>query len=221
MLDGKFISDLIATDDESAQVKIRTNNYQNGQHFFKVILLYDGQIVTSSKLECIFNNDLSSITQAKGLESGKNYFLQAISENNFSIVLYDIVSEAVTFSGFYQNGLNVCIPSTAFTLIDEGGIYDLDINKQALNEQTESETGLLSDNPKIIEDKISYVLTRKFNPMDTNYNQYVKMVISIGSEDLQQVKEKCWKSAVKASVAKGIRPVILKYEDCTWDNLIA
>lgn len=210
LMDGQIVSGLDAMDDGLSETIIKTNQYPNGAHEFKIVGLYDGRFVISPPAACRFNNQLSSITQPKGFEPGSDYYLYAISNANdatYFVELYDDVNEITTFSTECQNGLAVCIPYTAFP--EEYGIYDLNITKQE-----EGEMMLLS-----VDDWVNDVITRKFDPADVQHNQYIKMVISIGDKKLQSVKEKCWKSAVKAAVTKRIYPVVLKYEDCTWDNL--
>jgi len=179
-------------------VGIDTTHFSNGNHSLKTVSIYDGHVATSSPIAIAFNNQLSNLTMPAGFTPGKDYHIYALGQGNLSVSLYDAVNETTTLTSNCQNGLSVNIPSTAF--VEPHGIYNFKANDS-------------------VEDIINFVIGRKFKKEDFPPNVNIGMLISIGSEDLQASKEKCWKSAVKAAVKKGIWPVLLKYEDCTWDNV--
>jgi hypothetical protein len=213
-MDGEIVSGLNAMDEGLSETIVKTNQYRNGTHEFKIVGLCDDQFVFSSPAACRFNNELSSITQPKGFEPNEPYYLYALCDLNdvYSVELYDIVNDQTTFSTECQNGLAVCIPHTAFP--EEYGIYDLTITKQE-----EGDMLLLSGGESLsVDEKVGIVISRKFDRSDPR-NPYYRMVISIGDKKLQSAKEQCWKAVVRAAVTKNIYPILLKYEDCTWDNL--
>jgi hypothetical protein len=212
-MDGKIISDISPNGDDPGQTSIRTHNYRNGKHALKVIGFYEDEIVTSPITEVVFNNGLSSVVQPKGFTCGQDYRIDGITKYDYHVQLFDEITETTVYDANSYGGLSLTIPAAAFGT--DYGIYTLSIEKQ----EPEQAMMVLSLLPNPTEQEIvEYFLSRKFYVGDPNHvNRGI--VISIGSKKIDVPKQDCWKGVLKASVQKRIWPIILRYEDCTWDNL--
>jgi hypothetical protein len=212
-MDGKIISDISPNGDDPGQTTIQTHNYRNGTHELKVFGFYEDEIITSPITEVVFNNDLSSVVQPKGFTYGQDYRIDGITEYDYHVQLYDEITETTVYDANCYGGLSLTLPAAAFGT--DYGIYTLSIEKQE-PEQAMMILSLPSNPTK--EELVEYFIGKKFDISDPN-NQYRGIVISIGSKNMEVPKEKCWKGVLKAAVHRRIWPILLKYDDCTWDNL--
>lgn len=213
-LDGQFICRLDTFMDEPDSITLDTRLYRNGEHSFKVIAVVDENIVQSPPTAIMVNNMLSCLTLPKGFTPGKEYRIAGISNEDYIVQLYDEITETFTFAADCNDGLAMCIPASAFTT--EYGAYSLKIGRYVEEQSSGAGSTGVQDNINAEYDRL---LAKEFDKTDMAYNNEVKIVISIGSEDMEYAKEQCTRAVFTAAYLKQYRPILLSYDNCTMDNL--
>jgi len=204
MLDGEKYCEFGDLEDNSP-VGIDTERFANGSHSIKIVCMYEDQVVTSLPVIVTFNNSLSSITLPDGFVPGNDFYFCALGTADYSVEVLDIINDQIVYTGLFENGINAHIDSNVFS--EPYGIYKI----------TATETGgMLTMEAG---DSFSATVGREFRMQDFPPDCNSKMIVSIGSSDLESDKEKCWQAALKAGVSKEFNPILLRYKDCTWDNL--
>ena len=194
---------------------LKTQYYRNGRHEAKIIAM-DGNHMTycSETVDVNFYNVISSIRKDTSFRPGQPFRVVALGEGNYNISVYDIVNETMTYSNNLSGGINIAIPATAFP--EEYGAYDFKMAAQST-----------PDNPLF-----KFLIRRKFSSgglygvtnmafADGEPSWTMRMVISIADEELQTAKEKCWQSALRTGVKKGLAPgVIIPEDGDDWFRLL-
>jgi hypothetical protein len=142
---------------------------------------------------------------------GEDYHIMALGSGNYDISVYDIVNETTSHSGTSTGQINVTIPAVAFP--ENYGIYDFKMASQSI-----------PDNPLF-----SLLIRRKFSYNDLysarardGGDWVMKMVVSIGDKKLEKAKKKCWRSAFRAGVKKGLSPgIIIPSDGDNWWNFLS
>ncbi|RKY08942.1 MAG: hypothetical protein DRP56_03370 [Planctomycetota bacterium] len=204
IIDGKKYGEFCDSG-ESSTIDIKTERFSNGNHSVKVVYMYNDEVICSQATATSFDNEVSLLLGGDGFTPGENYHLFGIASGNHLVELVDIINETTIFSQIFTDGINAHIEPNAFT--EEYGAYDLSIKE---------ETMLMS---ATWQDVVNWVIGRKFNKKDFPPDVDIRMVVSVGDKSLEKEKEQCWKAALKTAVRKGIWPVFLNAEACTWDNL--
>jgi hypothetical protein len=215
LIDGEFFSEF-SNCHESPKIGIKSQNLANGSHSIKIVVLYNDMIICSQPREVVFNNEMV-IVGSERFVPGEDYIFYSSGSGIYQVQLKDRINEQTTFSQVFENNINCVIDACDFP--ESWGVYELDIQRQISTLSTEiNKTDAIN-----YEEIIRRVISRRFrmedfNPDDPN-SPRPKAVISIGSEELEVDKEQCWLACVRACVYKGIYPVLLRYGDCSWNNL--
>jgi len=204
MLDGKKYSEFGNLEDGSS-ISIDTERFANGSHSIKIICMCEDQVIVSAPIDVTFNNSLNNVTLPDGFRPGKDFYLYALGTGNYSVEVIDIINDQVVYTGTFENGINAHIDSNVFS--EPYGVYKITVA---------SAGGMFVMQA---DDSFSAIIGKEFKKEDYPPNCNSKMVVSIGSSDLESEKEKCWQAALRAGVKKGFNPILLRYNDCTWDNL--
>lgn len=191
-------------DFENPSTGLQTNRYANGEHSFKVVCEdVNGEIICSQPVDVNFNNSLHDFTMSDDFVPDENFYVYALADGNYCIEVNDIFNNNQTvYTGSFQNGINAHLNSNLFS--DLYGLYNVTATK--INGPGAGES-------------FSEDISRKFRIGDYIADSNSKMVVSIGSSDLENYKERSWQAALKAGRDKGFNPILLRYNDCTWDNL--
>jgi hypothetical protein len=196
MLDGTKYCEFGDLENGSS-IGIDTERFANGGHSIKIVCMCGNQVIASVPINVTFNNTLNNITMPDGFVPGKDLYLYALGTGNYSVEIKDIINNSVVYNNSFLNGINAHISASAFS--ERYGVYKV------------TATGTSGS--------FSETIGRKFRMEDYPQDCNSKMVISIGSSDLEIDKERCWQAALKAGVLKQFNPILLRYQDCTWDNL--
>jgi len=190
---------------ENRSFVLETTRHLNGAHSLKAVYLYDDMVVSSQPVQVVFDNDMSVLTGSDAFSPGEDYDLYGIGSGTYRVEVEDIINETIVYSETFTTNIQAHIDGNTFS--EEYGIYEVDIDRETL---------LLSTT---WQDIVEEIIGRKFKKEDFLPNVGIKMVVSIGSKDLEKSKQKCWRACVKAAVGKAIWPVFLNAKACTWENL--
>jgi hypothetical protein len=197
-IDGECQGKMMHEDGTTPGITINTPSYLNGSHSLKAVVTdYNGLITLSENLDVNFNNSLNNVTLPDGFVPSKDFYLYALGTGNYSVEILDIINDEVVYTGSFQNGISAHISSNTFS--EPYGVYKI----TAMGTST------------LFSTTIGPTFSIANYPPDCNS----KMVVSIGSEDLEIHKEKSWQAALKAGIGKRFNPILLRYKDCTWNNL--
>lgn len=220
LVDGKRygeFDDLFESEVPSS-VGIDTSCFSNGEHEIKIVVMHDRDMICSEPVKVIFNNELHDVISNRGFRPGKDYYFYGMGLGNYTIEIYDNVNENIVYpvypeSGSFQDNINVHVPASVF--VEQYGTYELTIKKEV-------QAGMMQEmqtQASSTEDIVKSVIARTFHKEDFPPNCNTKIVISCGSRDVEKAKSKCIIGVITAAVRKGMNPVYLDPEDCSWENL--
>jgi hypothetical protein len=177
----------------------------NGPHSFKVVGIDEnGNVICGSTTTAIFNNELSAVTMSKGYEIGKPYYLYAFGSPsaNYIVEVNDSFNDTIVYSENFTGNIQAVVGSDAFAA--DSLIYGLAVK---------------GSSPEI--PKIAVMISRAFSIEDYKADSPVRMVISVGSKDIEENCAEVIKAVVYAGKTKGdIRNIVyLGYANSTWDNV--
>lgn len=219
-IDGKRYGLFTEEDYGTSVVGLDTVELLNGRHSFKVIYLYNGDVVCCEPVDAWVDNEISMQVADDGFTPGETYHFFGIADGNYLVAVDDFINDTEIYSQTFTDEINVHIEPNAFT--EEYGIYDMSIS----GEDPNSGGGAMGPMgmgapmaPLTWQEIYNIVISREFKKKDLPQDINRKMLISVGDKKLEKIKEKCWKAAVKAAVRKNIWPIFLNSKSCTWENL--
>jgi hypothetical protein len=215
LLDGKTVGDITAGGSDPNTLVLDTRLLANGAHVMKTVYLCnDGRVFVTTPVQVTLTNSLSMMVMPQSIEAGRDTCAYGISDPNssWSVSVRDIGDETV-FSQTCQGGVKVVVPASVVS--DIHNLFTLTVSQPQSG-------GLLFMSAGGSE--FEMLMARKFDPTDPAFAG-AGMVISIGSKDVLSKKNAyktgMVKAKIKAAVSRGLDPIVLPYEQCTFENLQA
>jgi hypothetical protein len=200
LMDGEKYSEIFDFDEPISG--IQTDSFANGRHSFKIVRIEnDGNVICSQPYDVNFNNEVSCIKVDSGYTSDKGYSFYAFGTagESYNAEIKDLINDSVIYTSDFNDNISIKAMPSVFT--EPYHIYSVVVT---------------DDTTEIV----NRVMGRKFNPNPTVVDANVKMVVSIGSEDINNRDiGSIIPAVIKAADNQNLNPQYLPYEDCTWENL--